>query len=84
MDKKLNAVQNENKEIIFLGDINCNYDDSNDHTDIKQLLINYGFRQLINKPTRTTENSSTLIDVILTNSPEIVMSSKQSRYGWNY
>ena len=43
MDKKLNAVQNENKVIIILGDINCNYDDSNDHSDIKQLFINYGF-----------------------------------------
>ena len=32
-----------------------------------------GFKQLIKKPTRITENASTIIDVLLTNSPENVV-----------
>ena len=32
-----------------------------------------GFKQLIKKPTRITENTSTIIDVLLTNSPENVV-----------
>ena len=72
-DNTLTAANMENKEIIILGDMNCNYDHINDHRDIKQLLLNFGFRQLINKPTRTTENTSTLIDVILTNSPDKIV-----------
>ena len=32
-----------------------------------------GFKQLIKKPTRITENISTIIDVLLTNSPEKVI-----------
>ena len=31
-----------------------------------------GFEQLIQKPTRITENTSTITDVLLTNSPENV------------
>ena len=32
-----------------------------------------GFKQLIKKPMRITENTSTIIDVLLTNSPENVL-----------
>ena len=32
-----------------------------------------GFKQLIKKPTRIAENTSTIIDVLLTNSPENVV-----------
>ena len=32
-----------------------------------------GFKQLIKKTTRITENTSTIIDVLLTNSPENVV-----------
>ena len=56
-----------------MGDINCEYRDSNNHQDIKRLFTNNGFKQLINKPTRITENSSSLLDVILTNSPEKIV-----------
>ena len=60
-------VTNENKEIIVLGDINCNYLKANDHQDIKNLFQVQGLKQIIKSPTRITENSETLIDVIYTN-----------------
>ena len=37
---------------------------------LKVLNTNYGFEQLINEPTRTTQTSSNLIDLALTNHPE--------------
>ena len=40
---------------------------------MKALFSIYGFKQLIKKRTRVTENSSTIIDVILTNSPKNII-----------
>jgi hypothetical protein len=68
----LNAIAEENKETTLLGDINCDYLKDNDHRDIKDLFIAYGYKQLVKNATRITENSETLIDVILSNSPEVI------------
>ena len=38
-----------------------------DDVDIKNALTTYGFTQVVKKPTRTTKESSTLIDIIATN-----------------
>ena len=35
----------------------------------------YGFKQLINKPMRTTSTSRTIIDLFLTNSSENIVNS---------
>ena len=49
-----------------MGDLNLNYLDSSDHKELKELFTANGFKQIIREATRTTERSSTLIDVIFT------------------
>ena len=72
----LNKISYEDKETILMGDINCYYLKDNDHREIKNLFVFYGYKQLIEKATRITETSETLIDVILTNSPETIRNYK--------
>ena len=55
-----------------MSDINCDYLKDNDHKEIKNLFVSYGYKQLIEKATRITKTSETLIDVILTNFPEAI------------
>ena len=60
----------ENKQIIILGDMNCDYlkDPINPHTRKLQFLSSvYQLEQLIFEPTRVTKKSSTLIDLAFTN-----------------
>ena len=57
------------KEIIILGDFNIDYNKA-DNRDFKSLLNIFRLKQVITEPTRTTETSSTLIDLIITNRPE--------------
>ena len=52
-----------------MGDLNINYLDKNDHHDTKEIFTVNGFLQLLKSATRITENSSTLLDIILTNNP---------------
>ena len=55
-----------------MDDINCDYLKDNNHREIKNLFVSYGYKQLIEKATCITETSEMLIDVILTNSPETI------------
>ena len=60
----------ENKELILLGDLNCDISKSplDAHTRRLQFLLSlYQFDQLINEPTRVTQASATLIDLLITN-----------------
>ena len=63
----------ENKELILVGDLNCDVkrlaSDPQTHK-LQALCILY---QYINKPTRITETTSTLIDLILTNKSEYIL-----------
>ena len=65
-------IDAENKEFYLLGDLNCNllpeHLDSNS-SQLLNIMEIYGLSQLINEPTRITQNSRTLIDLCLTNSP---------------
>ena len=54
------------KETIVMGDLNVNYNENSDNTEIKRIIKQYGFKQVIKKPTRVTKNSSTLIDIMAT------------------
>lgn len=65
----LNVVSNENKETILLGDFNVNYRNCHENTEFKSTFAQNSYKQMIKKPTRTTETSSTLIDLIFTNRP---------------
>ena len=69
--EKLNNILSDiNKtqiETIMLGDYNVNYLNKTDNKAIKEIIRLQGFEQIINKPTRTTKDSQTLIDLIFTN-----------------
>ena len=66
---------NSNENII-MGDFNINYElrHSNPYQLVKELERDFGFKQIIDKDTRITARSSTLIDLILTDCQYIVES----------
>ena len=61
----LNDLDKKKKETIILGDLNVDYL-KQDNEPIKQSFQLNGFSQLIKLPTRITETTATLIDVIQT------------------
>ena len=63
-----------NKNIFLLGDLNDDQLVSN--SKLKKIVDLANFHQLIDKPTRVTPNSKTLLDVIITNNSDIVISSE--------
>ena len=60
----------EGKEIIILGDTNCDFSHANNSpshvVQLHELYDLFGMTQLIKEPTRVTLDSSTLIDHIAT------------------
>ena len=66
-------LESQNKESIILGDTNCDFDTpANNTKHLSNILISFGYSQLIKNPTRTTSTTSTIIDHIMTNRPEII------------
>ncbi|CAB4041287.1 RNA-directed DNA polymerase from transposon BS [Paramuricea clavata] len=68
----------ENKELIIIGDINCDVMKTSPDAHTRQLNFLcslYQLDQLINKPTRETNTSATLIDLVLTNAKENISTS---------
>ena len=65
-----------------MGDINCDLLSEN---TVNNALPNvsdvYGLKQLITEPTRITPSSSSLIDLIFTNQPDLVSFSDVSHVG---
>ena len=68
-------VNNLSYEAILMGDLNADYMKSSNNKDLKQIIAAQGFDQLITKATRVTKDTSTLIDVILTNRRENISTS---------
>lgn len=77
LHKNFNSVFNsmmtkaseESKEMIVLGDMNVNFLVPGDNKDLKSVFEPLGLKQTIEKPTRITETTRTLIDIVLTNTP---------------
>ena len=67
--KIIDQVNSGNKEIIIIGDLHINYLKNDNHRNLKDNIALLGLNQIVNKPTRLTKDSSTLIDIILTNRP---------------
>ena len=67
--KKIELVNIEKKEVIIMGDLNTNYLVKDDHYRMKEMVMVNAFAQLIETATRITEETATLIDVVLTNNP---------------
>ena len=64
------------KEIIVAGDLNCDLLKINlDSTALVDLCTALNLKQLISTPTRVTEHSSTLIDVIMRSNSDVVSKS---------
>ena len=64
----LEKLKNENKLCFFMDDYNINLLNSEKHyptSDFVELMHSYSFLSLINRPTRITATSATLIDNIL-------------------
>ena len=79
-EKLIKAIDNENKEMFILGDLNCDMlktdSDSNIPTKkIKSLYELYQLTQLIDEATRVTMTTTSLIDHIVTNTPEKISDS---------
>ena len=74
----------EGLEYYILGDMNVNVNSPNSGSNLR-LLIDiadvYGLQQLINEPTRVTNSSSSMIDLIHTNSSTRVACSGVSHIG---
>ena len=75
LNETLQSATDEKKEIILMGDLNVNYLSKTDNKNIKELLSLYGLTQLINVPTRTTQDSSSLIDIIAANNESSIVST---------
>ena len=75
LSESIDRAYNTNiPDIVITGDFNFNMR-TNGNNKIKDLIQNYNLEQLINEDTHFTENSSSLIDLILVcNSSNILMS----------
>ena len=74
----------ESKELIIMGDLNCDFGKSPPDTYTNRIIsLNnlYQMVNLINEPTRVTETSASTIDLILSNTPENIVSSGVSHVG---
>ena len=63
----INKFNADNKEIIIMGNLNMNYLKNDDHRNLKNNIAFLVLNQIVNKPTRVTKDSETLIDIILAN-----------------
>ncbi|CAF4140786.1 unnamed protein product [Rotaria magnacalcarata] len=69
----------QNKPFYLLGDLNDNQlRTTNTKSPLKTIIYKNGLKQLIEAPTRVTSTSSTLIDVIITNKRDTVLSLKNA------
>ena len=66
-DNFLKNVNESLSETIILGDMNINFLKKDNSKELKSIISSYNYKQLIDSATRITNNTSTLIDVILTN-----------------
>lgn len=66
------------QEIIALGDMNVNFLDKSNNKEFKTIVSRNGFQQLIKSPTRVTNTSSTLIDIILSNKEKNIVKTLTS------
>ncbi|XP_028517192.1 uncharacterized protein LOC114575823 [Exaiptasia diaphana] len=65
-----------NKDIIMCGDLNCDLLSTNPKGEaLRSFITSVNASQLIDKPTRVTQTSRSLIDVIIVSNPNIVKTS---------
>ena len=72
----LTKVNKVSVEMFLLGDINVNYLVKSSHKEIKELFITHGLHQPVKLPTRVTQETKSLIDIIMTNTHSNVQHKK--------
>ena len=79
LETLLKTIENKNKELILIGDINSNdlnIDDKNKVIDhLRSVYRQFQMKQLIKFPTRSTLTSQTLIDHFASNKPRYIIDS---------
>ena len=76
----LNIIKMENKICYFMGDYNINilnYDSHSETAQFVDLLYSYALLPLINRPTRISQGSATLINNIFTNNIDTIDKDRQ-------
>ena len=73
LEESLRKVNNTTSRFIILGDFNTDFLNSPSQ-HMLDLLSQYNLSQLVNEPTRITETSSTCIDLIIMQNPNIIKS----------
>ena len=76
----LQTIQTENKLCYIMGDYNVNLMNYESHdltANFVDTIYSYSYVPLINRPTRVTQHSATLIDNILTNNHNALLNSYQ-------
>jgi hypothetical protein len=73
----IDKLDREGREILVVGDLNCNMLDSLNSASKKlnDFLNVYQLSQLIVKPTRVTQTTSSLLDVCISSLPEKIVYS---------
>ena len=66
----LQVIRSEQKEVVILGDLNCNMLKTDGPTkQLRDIFVENRLRQLVTSPTRITSRSETIIDLFVTNEP---------------
>ena len=70
-------MDNENKEVYMLGDLNCNLLDSNlsNVKMLQEIMQLYQLTQIIDDPTHVTKSTKSILDVCITSSPDKIIQS---------
>ena len=66
-NEMLTKINRVSMEMLLLGDININYLVKLSHKEIKELFITHGHHQLVKLLSYVTQETKSLIDVIMTN-----------------
>ena len=79
----LQKMDYENKEIICIGDFNCDYlqPDKKETKRLTYLAKMFQLEQLIEEPTRITRNTQSQIDLVFSNRSEIIVKSGVEHIG---
>ena len=87
LENTIKYLDSENKEVIVIGDLNCDYspDKIKTHDFHKLTTISevFQFTQIIDKPTRITATSKSIIDLLYTNQLSRVVTHGVVDYGVN-
>ena len=67
LSKTLQSIDSEKRESIIMDDMNVNDLIENYHEVIKDIFVDDGFKQILNIPTRVTDQTSSSIDLIFLN-----------------